>query len=1061
MSWLKPEGPARRLFLETLLAKLILALFVLMGAVAWKTLVRENFPDLEIPQALVITEWPGASPEQVEKEITKYLEEEISGLRGLKRFDSGSYNSYSMISVEFDADMQLSVAMQSLRAAVDKAESEFPHGAMIEKPEIEQLSMSEAPVVTWVLHGDTSDLQLTDTAKHLADAMELIEQVKKVDISGQREKSLHVQLYPEQLRMYGISPVTVKNLILSANRDMGWGQFEGSANTFSLYLGGRFDTVEAVRQLPILRLTDSRPVRLGDIASVELRLDQETMKTGFSLHGSKATPGIILDVKKRPGADTLKVIDDTAIIVEELTSSDTWPASLQVTRVSDDAELIEYAFNDISSSMFQAVLIVLTILVFLLSWREAIIAGLGIPITLLATLGMMIPLGYSFNSMVMIAMVLALGLLVDVFILVMEGMHEGLYIRRENFATAALKTVKTFAMPAIAGQLTTILALVPMMAVGGIDGKFIRILPITITIALLISLVVAFLICIPLSSYLLSRDDKHKELAVDRYAIQWGDRLEGFLLSGPLVRRRNTFAWVAMAFSLFIISMMAVRLLPSLMYPEADDRKIGISIELAPDANLEQSRQVSEKATLWLREQPWIEKFVIYTGARSPVTAGNPKDALLPNENAHLTGFTVLLLPKDQRDRLSMTYLPDMRAGLEHVLKDEPGLRLQLTHVGGNPDTSAPVAITLKGPNYQVLTDLSRHVQNRLRKEPGAVDIHDNLGPPLPEIRFTFNREELNFYGLDESDTAQQVRIGMSSDEQGRYKIQGIADDPHLRLGTLWSSRGGEIGAPRDIAELSLIKVITPNGEAIPLQEISKYTVDSVPRVYIHKDGHRAVTVQARAEGQTASAIMLSVQNDLLEMKKNWPAGYDFELGGELAKAGDSYADMGKAFMGAILLILILLALLYNSIRQPLIILLIIPLGLTGTFSGFFLANIPLSFTGLIGVVALVGIAVNNAIVLIDTANRHLRHGMSVRNAAARAAADRLRPIISTTMTTVLGLMPLAFSDPQWYPLCMAIIFGLIASTATALVIIPCLYVLLTPARTEQAENSEAKEYGA
>ncbi|MTI12288.1 efflux RND transporter permease subunit [Sansalvadorimonas verongulae] len=1044
MSWLKPEGPAKRLFLETLLAKLLLVLFIAVGLTAWQTLVRENYPDLEIPMAMVITKWPGASPEQVEKEVTKYLEEEIRGLKGLKRLDSGSYNSYSMISMEFDADMPVSDAMQRLRAAVSKAESEFPSGSGVEKPDIEEMSMSEAPIVTWVLHGNTSDIQLTDTARYLKDELEHISAVKKVDVSGQREKSLHVRLYPEKLRMLGLSPVSVKNSLLSANRDMGWGQFEGDSNKFSLYLEGRFEQVEAIRQLPVMRIND-RTVRLGDIAEVDLRLDRVEMQTGFSLEGSPATPGVILDVKKRPGTDTLATIDEAARVIERVTAQNDWPVSLSVTRVSDDAELIETAFNDISSSMMQAVLIVFAILMLLLTWREALIAGLAIPVTLLAVLGLMIPMGYSFNSMVMIGMVLALGLLVDVFILVMEGMHEGLYVRKESFAQAALSTVKTFYMPAIAGQLTTILALVPMMMVGGVDGKFIRILPITITLALVISLIVAFLICIPLSRLLLEKSSTPQELTVDRYARIYGQRLEQFLMNGPLSRKGKTISWTAAAFSLFVLSIMASSLLPSLMYPEADDRKIGISIELAPDATLKQSRQVTDKASEWLREQPWIEKFVIYTGARSPVTTGNPKDALLPNQSAHLSGFTVILRPKDERSKLSFDYLPEIRDGLERVLSDEPGLTIQLTHVGGNPDTSAPVSITLSGPDYKVLGDLSRQVQARLRQEPGAVDIRDNLGAPLPEVRFTFDREMLTFFGLDESNVAEQIRIGMSEDGYGRFKTEGTGDDPKLRLGYIWPSRNGNIGNPRHVAEVQLMKVITPQGESIPLQSVSDYTINSVPRVYIHKDGYRAVSVEARAEGQTASDIMLAMQPDLDRMKAGWPPGYDYQLGGELAKAGDSYSSMGIAFVAAILLILILLALLYNSIRQPIIILLIIPLGLTGTLSGFFLADIPLSFSGLIGVVALVGIAVNNAIVLIDTANRHFENGMDTVSAAARASAERLRPIVSTTLTTVLGLMPLALSDPQWYPLCMAIVFGLVASTVIALVIIPCLYVLFVP----------------
>lgn len=254
--------------------------------------------------------------------------------------------------------------------------------------------------------------------------------------------------------------------------------------------------MEKIRQLPITRLGDNRPVRLQEIADVSLRLDREKSRNYFSLDNAPFTRGITLDVTKRPGEDSFAVIAATEKLVAEVTGDSTWPQGLTLTRVTDDGELIELAFEEISGSMIQVVIIVFAVfalLMFLLTWREALIAGFALPVTLLATLAGMAILGYNLNSTIMVGMVLALGLLVDVFILVMEGMHEGLYVRKKSFPEAALDTVKTFILPATAGQLTTILAMVPLMMVGGIPGKFIRILPLTITISLVISLVVAFI----------------------------------------------------------------------------------------------------------------------------------------------------------------------------------------------------------------------------------------------------------------------------------------------------------------------------------------------------------------------------------------------------------------------------------------------------------------------------------------------------------------------------------------------------------------------------------------
>ncbi len=1050
---------SKKLFVETLFARLMLGMLLLAGVLSYNNMVRENYPDLEIPSAIVMTYWPGAAPEQIEKEITKYLEDEIVSLKGLKSFSSGSYNSYSIVSVEFDADMPVSEAMPLLRAAVDKAAAHFPAGQGIEKSDIEEMSVSNMPIISFALSGDVDDMLLSDTAKSLQSALESLSLVKKVNISGLREKSLHIRLNPPQLRNLGISPIVVRDRLQSANIDMAWGEFEADENTFNLYLAGRFDNVTRVEQLPIIQIDENRTVRLGEIADVSMRLDREKSRTFFSLNGSELEPGVTLDVLKRPGADTFAVIEQALSLADKYTHAN-WPQALNLTHVSDDGELIELAFNDISSSMKQAVVIVFLVLMLLLSWREALIAGLALPVTILGVLAVMAAMGYSFNSMIMIGMVLALGLMVDVFILVMEGMHENLYVQKKTFSDAALTTVKQFILPASAGQLTTILAMLPMMMIGGIDGKFIRILPITITVTLLMSLLVAFLICLPLSSYILSNVNKHqKPLLIDVLSTRYRAALSQWLSTYVVKRRRYALGWVTGAFSLFVIAIIVAGMLPSEMYPEADDRKIGVSIELAPDATLEQSQRVADKAGEFLRHQDWIEKMIAYVGAKSPMTTANLNDALLPSEVWNQVGFSLTLYPKEQREKLSYDYLPAIREGLNRVLHDEPGLSIKLVHIGGNPDTSAPIQVDLIGEDYNELIDIATNVKRALSAIPGSSDVSDNLGPVLHEIRFTLKPEMLSFHGINEAEVAQQIRIAMEEDEIGYYKVDGIDDDPKIRLSIAWPSRQGELGGPRHLAEMNLLRIINQRGEAIPFGELVSYEITEVPRVFVHRDGQRTVTVNARAEGKTANEIVTELMPVVENMSQAWPQGYRYQFGGEVSKADDSYGQMGMAFMLAMFSIYVLLTLMFGSFVQPAIIILIVPLALIGTFLGYFLSGTPMSFSGLIGIVSLAGIAVNNGIVLVDTMNQHRLSGESILQAAALGAADRLRPIISTSLTTVLSLLPLAYSDPQWYPLCMAIIYGLIAATIIAVVIIPALYVLLTQSNSIADGTSQQATY--
>ncbi|WP_419535055.1 efflux RND transporter permease subunit [Endozoicomonas sp.] len=1058
MNWL-----SRKLFLQTLFARLLLGLFLLSGVLSYNTMVRENYPDLEIPKALITVSWPGAAPEQVEKEVTKPLEDEIRSVKGLKTFASGSYHSYSMVAVEFEADMPVAEALQRLRAKVDKAESQFPSEADIDKPEIEEMSVADMPVISLVLHGNVDDLILTDVAKRLESQFETIPTVKKVTLGGMREKSLHIRLKPYKLRELGISPLLVRDRLQAANQDMAWGEFEGSESTFTLYLAGRFDSVEKLKKLPITRFDENRPVRLGEIADVSLRLDREKSRNYFSLDHGEFTRGITLDITKRPGEDTFAVIGAAERLADQVVRSDTWPQGLQLTKVTDDGELIELAFEDISGSMYQAVIIVFVVLMFLLTWREALIAGIALPVTLLATLAGMAVLGYTLSSTVLVGMVLALGLLVDVYILVMEGMHDGLYVRKQSFSQAALSTVKTFLLPATAGQLTTILAMVPLMLVGGIPGKFIRILPMTITISLLVSLLVAFLVCIPLSRYLLEKDSgRSRELLIDRLSMKYRGQLTNWLLVAVLKNRITAISWVAGAFGLFVLSLLAAGQLPVMMFSESDDRKIGVAIQLGPDATLEQAQQVADKAGAYLREQPWIEKNIAYVGEKSPVTSSSLNEALLPSKAYNQVGFTAILVPRKDRGRISFEYLDDIREGLNEALSGEAGLEIFLTHVGGNPYNAAPVQIEILGEDYGLLRDISGEVRSRLSQIPGAQGVRDNLGAAHREIRFRLIPERLSFHGLSEHSVAQQIRMAMEEDDFGRFKVPGIQDDPDIRISMAWASRGGELGSPQHIAEMQLMRVITDDGRSVPLLDLAEYELMAAPQVYVHTDGQRAVTVQARAEGQTATTIMKAMIPHLEAMKREWPIGYDYRLAGEMESTDESYGSMGGAMLLAMGMIFVLLTLMFNSMRQPLIILLVVPLALTGTFIGYFLAEIPMSFIGLMGVVSLAGIAVNNGIVLIETMNSHRKSGLSVANSAARGAADRLRPVISTSLTTVLGLIPLASSDPQWYPLCMAIIFGLAASTVFAMVVVPALYVLLTSeVKATVASSDNSSEKGA
>lgn len=1029
-------------FLRNIFALLCLGLIIAAGLMAWNNMVRESNPDLAIPQATITTEWAGAAPEQIEKQISQELEKKIRGLKGLKRVESGAFNSYSIVTVEFEADEDTESAMTRLRAKVDEAQAEFLR--VVKKPIIEQISVNDTPVISYMLAGNLPEEIIQRSALHIQNQLEQLKGVRKVNIAGERKDTVYVRLRPERLRSLDISPIVVQQRIVAANLDAAWGRYEAHHYNLELYFSARFSDIAQLKQLAITRLAPDRIIRLGEIAEIEQRLEKPNVKTSFSYKNQPFKNGVSLEVLKRAGGDSLAIIERIKHRIDELSQQSTWPYGLQATISNDSGDLIRESFDEIFNNVWQASCAVFIILFFLLTWRESTIAGLAIPLTLLASLAVIWGLGYTLNSMVMIGMVLALGMLVDVFILVMEGMHDGLYLRKLNFAQSAIRTVKMYAKPAFAGQLTTILALIPLMVVGGIDGKFIRVLPITVIVCLLVSFLIAFLLCIPLSRFLLEKDNGEiKATFVDRLTEKFSDKLKEWLIAVPLMNRKIASAWVAGAVIMLVLSLQSLNFLPVEMYPKGDGRNLGITIELPSDATLAQSERIGKIAGSYLKSLKWFESVTRYIGRKSPLATGSLKESLLPTESPNIVGFSAIFLPKEQRSKLSFTYLNDIRTGLEKVLAKEVGLKIIFTPDVGGSTSDDPIQILLQGPDINKLAELSKKVQSALYLIPGTTDVRDNLGQFQTQVRFNPIQEALSFHGVTESDLAAQIRLATEFDEIGKFKRSGTQDDLPIRMGAYWESRGKLIGGPKNLSELATLQIVTNKGELVPLGSLVDYSVIKTPQVLVHTDSIRTVTVRARTEGRTALSILDDFRLKLDTMKADWPPEYNYIFAGEAETTEETFGQMGIAFVVAILLVFSVLTLLFASFSQPFIILSSVPLAMTGTFTGFFFSGQPMSFTAVIGMVTLVGIVVNDTIVMVETINTHRAKGMDIKAAAAHGASDRLRPILSTTITTVAGLIPLALSSPMWFPLAMAIVYGLVFSTLIALVIVPALYLLL------------------
>ncbi len=843
----------------------------------------------------------------------------------------------------------------------------------------------------------------------------------------------------------GVSATQVADAIQKGNLDLPWDQIESDEIGTQLRYYGRFRSLEDLRNLPITRLggeTEGRVVKLQEVAEVRRDLEREKNRAFLSSEQGDFQTVINVDLVKVPGSDTIKVIDDSLAAIETAKQNpNIWPYGMEYKIINTDAEQINKDLFNVFNNAWQGVLGVFIILLFALSWREAIIAGLSIPLTLLGTLAVLFLFGFTLNKMVQIGMILALGLLVDVFILMMEGMHDGIFVEGLSFNQAALKTVRTYAVPAFSGQLTTILALVPLMAISGTMGKFVRLIPISAIVCLLLSYAIALLVDIPLSRYLLGNiKAKGQKSQIDRLTEKASNQFRNWSLSATIRNKTTAKIWALGAIALFITSTILVGTVPSSLFAEGDGRKLSINIELPPTTTLDSSQKVADEIGELLRRKDYLESVIKLVGRRSGLVQ---ESGIKPDNGNYLVGFSAIFTPEEDRAKLSFEYVDGLRSELNTALRQYPGASL-VVNAESTGEGGDPIEIELVGTDMDKLRSVSGEVQLALRQISGAIDVRDDLGALRPDIKLRPRREAINFYGLSDNDLATQGRYLMTDNDIGDFPIGGGEEDLEIRLSTMWASRDGAIGGPTRRDELLSIPLLRDNGEIISGSQLLEAEFGNAPLSITHKNAQRTVSVLAKNKGRTVGELVAEFEPKLVEMKGHWGQGYDYKFAGELETQGETFASAGQMAIVALFLVFSVLVIQFNSFTQPFIIMLTIPFAFIGTFLGFFVLQIPISFPAIIGMIALTGIVVNNAIVMIETMNSHREKGLSVTDAAARGAADRLRPILTTSITTIVGLIPLALSDPTWFPLASAISFGLVASTLIALLVIPCLYLLLT-----------------
>lgn len=1029
----------RFLFVDTTFAGVLGVLLLLGGFFAYTSMIKEASPDLAIPVATVTTLWPGAAPELVEKEVTTPLEKAIKSINNIKTLSSGSRSGQSTILVEFQADAPTDESIRSLRTKVSEAAALLPADAGT--PTVEQMSTTDTPIMTYMLHGDVADGLIGEVAHDIKERLERIGTVRKVEVAGARDEVGRVLVDPMRLNGVGLTMTAVRDAIRAGSIDRPLGELRDGPISAAISLAGRFSDLASLRALPIRQLESGQTARIGDVAEVRRDLSSENDRTFVSFKGEPFGKGVSISLFKSPGSDTLATVTQVRSAVDGFPM----PIGLKASVLTDQSIDVSQKLTSVMINAVQAVVAVVLVLLVMLSWREALIAGAAVPVTFLGSVAIVFALGMTMNELVVIGMVLALGLLVDVFILVMEGMHQGIYAERRSFPSAVAITVKRFALSAFAGQLTTILALAPLMFLPGINGKFIRLIPTTAIVCLVISYIVAFVWALPTSRHLLGRKITGTGVSrVDAISDRISKGLYGWVLRRVVPSRLVAFLWIAAITGLIVLAFIGGGRLGFEMYPKMDGRDLGVTVELPPGTSLDRSTEIGKRVGDVLRKKDYFQSIVLYVGSKSPFATTAMTEKVTNTPGPNVIGYSAVFTPlEDRSGKIAYDYVPELRQDLGKALADVPGALVTISAQTGGPAGGDDLQIEIKGDDLGSLRSAANNIQILIAGVPGTADVRTDLGPSRMSVIVSPLREALEFFSVRLSPVADEISLALTETTVAKLKRGATQDDIPVQLSVAWPSRHGEVGPPRFWSDLSLLRATANDGTRIDLPSLFTAENSSLPQVIVHSGGTRTATVLGKAEQVSAGQVLGTVWPKIMDEQRQHP---DLRIGlaGQAVEAQQTNSNMLKLFALTFVLMFALLVLLFNSYRLPFIILFSVPCALIGTLGGFFAIGMPLSFPAMVGIVSLLGIVVNTAIVMIETIREHLEAGRPLLEAAAHGAADRFRPILSTTLTTVAGLILLSMSSPMWQPLCYAIIFGLMAATILSFVVVPALFILMT-----------------
>lgn len=1014
---------------------IVMILAVIMGIIAYNGLPREAAPEVQIPYLIVTIPYPGSSPEDVESLIVNKLETEMQNLENLKQISSTSTEGAAMVFLEYNLGMNIDNAKIEVREALDRVTPKLPDD--IDDPILTEVNTADFPIMTINLSGTIGLYQLKEKAEELKDEIEAIPGILEAKRSGGLEKEVQVNVDPVKMRYYSVDLNQISNAISSENSSVPAGDIEIGPLKYMIRVPGEVQDPKEINRI-VVTAPDQIPVFTENVADVQFGFKEVTSRS--RLNGVES---VSLSISKRAGENLIEITDEIKKIIKLQEKKNT---NVKYTILSDHSDFVRSFIRDLENNMYSGLVSVLLVLIFILGFRNSLFVAAAIPFSMLFTFLTLQALGITLNMIVLFALIMALGMLVDNAIVIVENIYRHLELGYSP-GLASKYGVGEVAFPVITSTITTLAAFFPLLFMPGIMGDFMSYMPKTLIITLTASLCVGLVINPVLCStfmrrpkYIKSNDEieiarNSRILTVYRHILRWS--LDHRILVIVLI----FFCWAAIMVSYFrfVFPETGVE-----FFPTAEPDHAIIHVEAPFGTKLEKSDHLVQK----------VEKAIKpFEDGMTSVVANVGQARGFMSESGKTTHLSHLVtnFPNWQNRKI----LPsDIIHKIRIVISQFSGAKYKITKASQGPPTGKPVNIEISGKDLEILKDISLKIQKEIKTINGLVNLDDDFASNRSEIQVILDREETSRLGLRTGQVAGILRTAFNGRTVSTYREDKEEYDIVVQL-----NKENRLS----VSDIESLFIKTPYGQSVTLSEIATVTNAKALGSIRHIGTTRVITVSGDAEGVSGAEILREVQARLKNLKL--PEGYSVKYSGENTAQKEMEDFLPKSFMVTIFLIFLVLVTQFNSLALPFIIVTSVFLSFMGVFLGMIIHHSPLSIMmGGIGIISLAGVVVNNAIVLIDYIQQLRARGLNRKNAVILGGMLRLRPVLLTAMTTILALLPITIgldidfsrspiimlgseSGQMWLPMAQGVIYGLAIATVLTLLVVPVLYSLIESGR--------------